>query len=115
MLALVLAVVLAVLGALILGEYEFSGAMPYAAGVLLGLVVGEVVAEVGGRRSIGIAAVTGTCVACGLLWAAWISSGKGLRPLPASVWPAMALGVLAAYLRTGPKARRRVRMPGRSG
>lgn len=99
-LAIVTVTAVGALGALVLGEYEFQGVMPYAAGALFGLVLGEVGFAIGGR-SLALAAVTAAAGAGGLLWAAWISSGDGLRPLPLGVWPAMALCAVAGASRTG--------------
>jgi hypothetical protein len=90
-----------VLGALILGEYEFSGATPVGAGVLFGLVISEIVIEVGAIRTPIIGMLTAAMVAGALGWAAWVSSGEGLRPFPAGAWIAMALGAVAAGARTG--------------
>ena len=80
-----------VVGALILGEYEFKGVMPYIAGVLFGLVLGEIAVGVGRRKGVLLGALTAAAGAGGLVWAAWISSGEGLRPLPFAVWPAAVL------------------------
>ncbi|MEY2458487.1 MAG: hypothetical protein QOG30_317 [Acidimicrobiaceae bacterium] len=88
-------------GALILGEYEFSGATPIGAGVLFGLVISEIVIEVGATRAPIIGVLSGAMVAGALAWAAWVSSGEGLRPFPTGAWIAMALGAAAAGVRTG--------------
>lgn len=93
------------LGALILGEYEFTGATPYVAGLLFGLVVAEVVVSIAGRRSIVIGLVCAALVAGALLWAGWISSGEGLRPLPTSVYVAMGIAAVCAAARAGRWAR----------
>jgi hypothetical protein len=95
------AAVACTLGALILGEYEFSGATPIAAGVLFGLVISEIVIEVGATRAPVIGVLTAAMVAGALGWAAWVSSGEGLRPFPAGAWIAMVLGAVAAGVRTG--------------
>ena len=47
----------AALGALILGEYEFTGTLPWVAGPLFGLVIGEVVVGVGRSRHPSVAGV----------------------------------------------------------
>ena len=52
------------------------------AGALFGLVVAEIVVEVGRRRTVGVAVVAGLEAAGGLVWAGWISAGEGLEPIP---------------------------------
>ncbi len=101
MLGIIAAGAVASLGALILGEYEFSGLMPYVTALLFGLVVAEVAVSIGSHRGIVVGVLAGAWTAGGLLWAAWISSGEGLRPLPVAIWPAMALGAAVAGLRAG--------------
>jgi hypothetical protein len=95
------AAVACALGALILGEYEFSGATPIGAGVLFGLVISEIVIEVGATRAPIIGVLTAAMVAGALGWAAWVSSGEGLRPFPTGAWLAMAIAAVAAGGRTG--------------
>ena len=107
--ALVLAVAVCALGALILGEYEFSGLMPYAAGVLFGLVITEIVLEVGALRSWLVGGVCAVGVAGALGWAAWISSGEGLRMYPRPAWVSMVLGAAVCVWRSGPPLRRGAR------
>jgi hypothetical protein len=99
--ALVVSLGACAIGALILGEYEFSGAMPYAAGVLFGLVIAELVLEVGALRSWLVGVVSAAGVAGALGWAAWISSGEGLRMFPRPAWVAMAIGAAVCWWRTG--------------
>jgi hypothetical protein len=99
-LGIVCAALACALGALILGEYEFSGATPIGAGVLFGLVISEIVIEVGGKRAPVIGVVTAAMVAGALAWAAWVSSGEGLRPFPNGAWVAMVVGAAAAGFRT---------------
>jgi hypothetical protein len=100
-LALVLAAVGCALGALILGEYDFSGVTPYFAGALFGLVIAELVVEVGKLRSWLVGLLTAVLVGGALLWAAWISSGEGLRPFPAAGWAAVAVGMTSSAWRAG--------------
>src|SRR3954451_12923273 len=99
--ALLVGALVSVVGALILGEYEFQGATPYVAGVLFGLVVSEFVVEIGKLRHPVVGVLTGLMVAGALGWAAWISSGHGLRPFPASAWAAMVIGGGVAGVRAG--------------
>jgi hypothetical protein len=100
-LALLAAAVACALGALILGEYEFSGATPLGAGVLFGLVISEIVISIGSTRSPIVGIVTAALVAGALGWAAWVSSGEGLRPFPTGGWIAMVVAAVVAGARTG--------------
>lgn len=75
-----LGALLSLAGGLALGEFPFEGPMPWLAGVLFGLVVGELVVEVGRRRTLGVAVVTGVVSALGLLLAGWIAAGAGTYP-----------------------------------
>lgn len=108
MLGLACAAAAAALGALILGEYEFQGTLPFVAGPLFGLVIGEVVVGVGKLRSLWVALVAGGLAAGGIAWAGWIDSSEGVEPMKDLVWVAAALALLTAVLRvTG------LRRPGR--
>jgi hypothetical protein len=89
------------LGALILGEYEFSGVTPIGAGILFGLVISEIVLEVGATRHPVIGVLTAAMVAGALAWAGYVSSGEGLRPFPNGAWVAMAFGAAAGGIRAG--------------
>ncbi|MGI8662193.1 MAG: hypothetical protein ACR2LQ_03160 [Acidimicrobiales bacterium] len=104
--ALILGALASVLGGLMLGEYQFSGLLPYGAGLLFGLVIGELVAELGRQRSWPVALLAAPLVAGGLGLAVRISTGEGLEPFPIAGWIAIALGVLAVTWRTGPSRRR---------
>ena len=104
--AVVVAALASAFGGVVLGEYQFEGLMPYGAGLLFGLVVGELVVTVGRSRSAVLACVSGVLVAGGLGWAAWISSVEGLRPFPVLGWVAMAIGALATVGRVGEWRRR---------
>lgn len=99
-LALVAAALSSLVGALILGEYEFDGAMPFGAGVLFGLVISEMVIEIGRRRNVVIGVVCAAMVAAALARAAYESSGEGLRPFPTGGWIAIVLGALVCGVRT---------------
>src|SRR5206468_5784275 len=107
----------AVLGALILGEYEFSGVLPLVMGVLFGLAVAELMSWVGqappgkaGRRQSAtpVYAVTAAALtAGGLLGAGWISVHHRHEAIPVGAWTAAALGAATAVVRSR-TARRRV-------
>lgn len=98
-LAMVIGAVLAALAAVILGEYNFSGAVPWVAGVAVPAIVGEATALVAGEP---IRPETWLVVAAlsagGLAWGAWISEGGGLSPIPLGGWVAVALGALIPIL-----------------
>jgi len=90
--------VVAALGALVLGEYPFSGWLVVASGALLGLFVAEVLVGVGrfdGTLAVVVAAVL---AGGGLVWGAWISEGHRLSELGAAGWLAVAVGMGVAGL-----------------
>jgi hypothetical protein len=97
---LLLAAVAAALGALILGEYEFVGTLPWVAGPLFGLVVGELVVEVGRSRHLAVAVAAAAVSFGGIAWAGWIDSTQGLEPVKRLVWVSASLAAVAALLRT---------------
>lgn len=101
-----LAAAVAALGALMLGEYEFTGAMPYLVGPLFGLAIGEVVASVGKTRSAIAAAVGAAICFGGIVWTGWIDSSEGVEPLRVAVWPSAAAAALCCFLRVAGLRRR---------
>jgi len=84
--AVTLTAAAAALGALILGEYDLSGATPYIAGVLFGLAIAEVTLTVGRDARLWAAMTSAALSVAGWLWAAWISSGEGVAPIPLGAW-----------------------------
>ncbi len=99
LLAVLLAAFAASLGALILGEYEMAGTTPYVEGVLFGLVVAELVITVAKPRP-GPAATAAAVVAPagGMVWAAWIASGRDWDYVPGAAWVGVALAPVAAAI-----------------
>ncbi|MEO6121640.1 MAG: hypothetical protein ABIW46_01460 [Acidimicrobiales bacterium] len=100
-LAVVACVSTAALGALILGEYELVGATALVAGVLFGLLVAEAGLATAGRHSTARAVarlhlVAPATAAGGLVWAAWISSGRDWAYVAAEAWIAVAVAALCA-------------------
>jgi hypothetical protein len=106
-LALVLGAAVAALGALILGEYEFQGTLPWIAGLLFGLVVGEVVVSVGRSRHVAVAAVVALLSFAGIAWAGWIDSTQGVEPVKRVVWLSAALAALTGFVRVAGPPRRK--------
>lgn len=105
-LALVLGALIAWVGALILGEYEFRGTLPFVVGPLFGLAIGEVVAAVGRSRALPVAAVTGAVCFGGVAWAGWIDSSEGVEPIHPLVWVAAVLGFAFGFVRIAGLRRR---------
>jgi hypothetical protein len=97
----------AALGALVLGEYEFTGSLPWIAGVLFGLVVGEVVVSVGRSRHPAVAAVTALLCFGGIAWAGWIDSTQGVEPVKGLVWVSAGLAAAVGAARVAGVGRRR--------
>ncbi len=89
----------AALGAVILGEYPFSGVVVLGAGALFGLFVAEAVVAAGGARGRRPAVVSAVLALVGLLWAAWIAENHDLGAVELEGWVAVALGAAAGALR----------------
>lgn len=107
-LALVAGAAVAALTALILGEYEMAGWTPYLTGVAFGLVVGETVTSIGRRTGTVVGGACAVLAAGGMVWAAWISSGRDWSYVPGTAWIGVALaagsavGLVAFDRRTRP-------------
>lgn len=99
LLGLVVGAACAALGALILGEYEFTGALPWVAGPLFGLVIGEVVVGVGRSRHVVVAAAVAALSFAGIAWAGWIDSTEGIEPVKALAWVSAALAAATGFVR----------------
>ncbi|MGH9164503.1 MAG: hypothetical protein ACRDZW_03180 [Acidimicrobiales bacterium] len=91
------------LGALILGEYELAGFTPIVAGLLFGLVLAEVAMAAAGRSTPPVAAGAAVAGALGLVWAAWISSGRDWSFVPTEAWVGVGLAAVSAagWVRAG--------------
>lgn len=95
--AAVAGALVASLGALILGEYELRGALPYVAGALFGLAVAEAIITVARPPGAALAAAGAVFAAAGFVWAAWIESGRDWNYVEASGWAgALIAGAAAA-------------------
>ena len=101
-LALVAAGASGALTALILGEYELTLWTSVIAGVIVGFLIAETVLITAGWRGIVPAAAAALVAGGSILWAAWISTGYGLAPMPATAWAGVALAVLTAGARLAP-------------
>jgi hypothetical protein len=98
-LALVAGAAVGAAGALILGEYPFSGLLVLGAGLFLGLFVAEAALGVGDWRGPVPAAACAAIAAAAMVWAGWISEGHDLGRVPAEGWLAVALAAAVAGVR----------------
>ena len=96
--AVLVAAVVAALGAVILGEYELVGLRPVLAGVLFGVVVGEVLATLARRGDAYLLGAAALLAEAGLVWATWISTGRDLGLAAGTAWAGVVAGALAAPL-----------------
>jgi hypothetical protein len=97
-LGVVLAAAGALLAALILSEYEFVGATPWAAALAVGVLVGEVVRGVGRLRGPVAMAIAGALAAGALLWGEWLESDSGVEPYSTIAFAAaVAAAAVAAW------------------
>lgn len=98
--ALLTGVVVAVAGALILGEYELTVRTALLAGVVFGLFMGEAVVSVGGERSSWTALACALLAGGGLLWAEWrFYGGPRSSGFPGPAWEAIGLAAATAGFR----------------
>jgi hypothetical protein len=96
----------AAVGALFMGEYNLAGVTGVVAGVAFGLVVAEVVVTVSRRQDLLMAVPTAAMVVGGLVWAAWIWTGRPWARVPGgAVVAALAGAVVSVAWVTGPKLR----------
>ena len=96
--AMTLGAVVATLGALFLGEYEFDESMPIAAGPLLAYVVAEIVVSIGEHRSKTMALVLAGWSATAVLLAGALDA-NGTEPIKAGAYVSAAAAAAVAALR----------------
>lgn len=92
----------AVIGGLILGEYELSPVTALVAGLLFGLAVAEVMAWAGGRPVPMLAVAAAVLAGAGMLWAGWIVVRHTGRGVSGGMWAGAALAAIAAAARLRP-------------
>ncbi|HEU5085217.1 MAG TPA: hypothetical protein VFU14_17880 [Acidimicrobiales bacterium] len=103
--AMSLGAVVATLGALFLGEYEFDETLPIAAGPLLGLVVAEIVVSIGRHRSWTMAGILAVLAGVAVLLAGHLDA-NGVEAVKTGAYLSAGLAALAAAVRTAPWSRR---------
>lgn len=111
--AVVAALLVAALGAVIVGEYELAGGRALVTGVVFGVAVAEVIATVVRQgaddpRLLGASALV---TEAGLVWGTWISTGHRLDLASGAAWGGLVLGTVAAPLWLRSAGRRGARIP----
>ena len=96
--AMILGALVAALGALFLGEYEFDEALPIAAGPLLAYVVAEIVVSIGKQRSPMLAVVLAGWSVAAVLLAGHLDA-NGVDPIKGGAYLSAALAGVVALLR----------------
>ena len=86
-------VLLAAGSAVVLGDYALSGLVPWTAAVVVPAIIAAAMILAGGGEPIRFWLLTGPLAGASLGWGAWIATGRGLSPIPAAVWAAIALAV----------------------
>ena len=109
--AVLVAAAVAFVAAVILGEYELVGLRPILAGVLFGVVVGEVLATVARRPDPYLLGAAALLAEAGLVWATWISTGRDLGLAAGTAWGGVVAGAVAAPLWLRSAGRRGARSP----
>lgn len=103
-----LGALVATLGALFLGEYEFDELLPVAAGPLLGLVMAEIVVSIGRHRSWTMAGILAVLAGVAVLLAGHLDAND-VAPIKTGAYASAGLAALAAAARAAPWGRRRAR------
>lgn len=104
--AVVLAVVVAVLSAGMLGEYEFRGLLvPVGAGVSVGYAVAATLGGTARWRGPVPGAVAALLAGSSLLAAGWIDSDEGVEAYPRRAIAAAVIGIVTAGTVAGRRAR----------
>ncbi|MDZ7674711.1 MAG: hypothetical protein U5K30_06565 [Acidimicrobiales bacterium] len=96
--AMVLGALVAAVGALFLGEYEFDELLPIVAGPLLGLIIAEIVVSVGQHRSATMAGILAVWAAAAVLLAGYLDTNLN-EPMKAGAYLSAGLAALAAGIR----------------
>lgn len=97
-LAVLAAILVAAVGAVILGEYDLHGVTAVIAGAIFGVALAELVVTISRVGSVAMQVVAATCACAGLVWATWISTGHAFKYATVSTWLGIAIGVVAAAL-----------------
>jgi hypothetical protein len=80
--------------AVVLGDYPLSGAVPWAAALLIPLLIGVAMTLVDHRHAGALWLMAGPLGAGSIAWGVRIATGWGLDPVPAAAWAAMVIALL---------------------
>jgi hypothetical protein len=114
------ALAVTVIGAAILGEYQFDGLTGAVAGLIFGVFVAEAAVAVNRRGNVWLAILTAVLAVGGLGWAIRASIGPRANvpgDLPGFAWAALVLAAAGAAVRARSSGRREAgspREPGRT-
>jgi hypothetical protein len=92
----------AALAAWIMAEYEFEGYTPWAAGIAVGVLVGELIASAGRWKGVPAMVVSGVIAAGSLLWGEWLESDRGIEAYSVLAFGAAAVAAAVAAWTTRP-------------
>jgi hypothetical protein len=106
--AVLVGLAVAALGAVILGEYPLVGVRALLAGLVFGVTVAELMADVSqpGPEEQHLAFAAAMLTEAGLVWATWISTGHELDTASTAAWLGIGVGMLASLLWFRSAARR---------
>ena len=110
-LAILAGAAVAVVAAVVLGEYGFDGWPVIGSGLLTGLFVAEAMVAVARSGSWRLALVAALLGAASLLGTGWISTGHQLGTVGWKGWAAVALAATAGAVRARPPAEARGTRP----
>lgn len=96
--AMILGALVAALGALFLGEYEFDELLPIAAGPLLAYIVAEIVVSIGKHRSPVLALILATWSVTAVLLAGHLDAND-VEPIKGGAYLSAAVAGGVALLR----------------
>jgi hypothetical protein len=102
-LALLAAAVVAVLTALLLGEYVLTAGTAVAAGLVVGFLLAETVLGIARWRGVVPATVGAVLAGGSLAWAGWIEAGRGVAPIRSTVWLGVAIAAVLTAVRLRPR------------
>lgn len=103
LLSVLAATAVATIGAVLLGEFAFSGVSVIFSAVLLGLFVAETTVGLAKKPSQPLAVVAALLTALSLMAAAWTFTAHRLGSVVFSGWLAVALGAATAWIRARPR------------